>query len=49
MYLQLSTREPRYAILEVAQILRLLINIDIDVNRIPYNLTFICTTCNPPF
>jgi len=29
--------------------LRLLTNIDIGVNRIPYNLTFLCTTCNQPF
>jgi len=57
MHLQLCTTEPRYIILYVAQKknlkainnLLLLINIDINVNGIPYNLTFLCTTCNQPF
>ena len=49
MYLQLSTTGPRHTILKAAQILRLLNNTDIDVNGIPYNLPFLCTTSNKPF
>jgi len=46
MYLQLSTTEPRYIILYIAQILRLLIYIDIDLNVIPYNAPHVTCLLN---